>query len=291
MTAMAADLKEMIARLEAEGADPRLAMPPRALITNSYSGFTLRSVLTLSGLAVVAAMIVTTCVLYVLERDELSVGRTVMNAGVDVTRMPPAELTARLAVDSKTAAIIAAVVDPAPLSSTSFDDLLLLLDRPGSPLVDLGRVRVLHDFIGWLSRQDRPAAALDDVLAGAMIANDPRMRQIFAAVRQGDIPIDRVADVFKYAKDRPGVIDDMLAIAVKNDGDVLLMRWMVAHPDGDSDPVRWIVTKLATDDPFASRVIGAMGAKNPAFIKLIDALPSDCSTRYLEGCKGEKNGK
>ena len=89
----------MIARLEAEGADPRLAMPPRALITNSYSGFTLRSVLTLSGLAVVAAMIVTTCVLYVLERDELSVGRTVMNAGVDVTRMPPAELTARLAVD------------------------------------------------------------------------------------------------------------------------------------------------------------------------------------------------
>ena len=89
---MAADLKEMIARLEAEGADPRLAMPPRALITNSYSGFTLRSVLTLSGLAVVAAMIVTACVLYVLERDELSVGRTVMNAGVDVTHMPPTEL-------------------------------------------------------------------------------------------------------------------------------------------------------------------------------------------------------
>jgi hypothetical protein len=183
------------------------------------------------------------------------------------------------------------VVDPAPLSFTSFDDLLSLLDRPGSPLVDLGRVRVLHDFIGWLSRQDRPAAALDDVFAGAMIANDPRMRQIFAAVRQGDIPIDRVADVFKYAKGRPGVIDDMLAIAVKNDSDVLLMRWMVAHPDGDSDPVRWIVKKLATDDPFASRVIGAMGAKNPAFIKLIDALPSDCSTRYLEGCTGEKNGK
>jgi len=65
----------------------------------------------------------------------------------------------------------------------------------------------------------------------------------------------------------------------------------VAHPDGDSDPVRWIVKKLATDDPFASRVIGAMGAKNPALIKLIDALPVDCSARYLEGCKGEKNGK
>ena len=101
----------------------------------------------------------------------------------------------------------------------------------------------------------------------------------------------RIADIFKFAKDRPGVIDDMLAIAVKKDDDVLLMRWMVTHPDAAGDPVRWIVTKLATDDPFASRVIGAMGAKNPALIKLIDALPADCSTRYLDGCKGEKNGK
>ena len=293
MTAMAADLKEMIARLEAEGADPRLAMPPRTLIMNRYSGFTLRSVLVLSGFAALAAMIVTACVLYVIERDELSVGRTVMNAGVgvDVTHMPPTELVARLAVESKTAAIIAAVVDPAPVASSRFDDLFYLLGRPGSPIVDVGRVRMLHDFVGWLSRQDRPAATLDDVLEGALFANDPRMRQIFAALRQVDMPIDRVADVFKYAKDRPGVIDDMLAIAVKNDADVLLMRWMAAHPDVDRDPVRWIVTKLATDDPFASRVIGAMGAKNPAFIKLIDALPSDCSTRYLEGCKGEKNGK
>jgi hypothetical protein len=150
---------------------------------------------------------------------------------------------------------------------------------------------MLHDFMGWLSRQDRLAAALDNVLEEALIADDPRMRLIFAAARQGDIPIDRIADAFKYAKDRPGVIDDMLAIAVKNDTDVLLMRWMATHPDAADDPVRWIVTKLATDDPFASRVIGAMGAKNPALIKLIDALPSDCSTRYLDGCKGEKNGK
>ena len=150
---------------------------------------------------------------------------------------------------------------------------------------------MLHDFVGWLSRQDRPAAALDDVLEGALFADDPRVRLIFAFARQRDIPIDRVADVFKYAKDRQGVIDDMLAIAVKHDADVLLLRWMAAHPDASADPVRWIVTKLATDDPFASRVIGAMGAKNPALIKLIDALPSGCSTRYLDGCKGEKNGK
>jgi len=288
---MAASLEEMIAQLEAEGADPRLAMPSRASITKNYSGFTLRSVLALLGFSVVAAMIVTTCVLYVMERDELSVGRTVMNAGIDVTHMPPAELAARLAVDSKTAAIVAAVVDPAPAASSHFDDVFYLLDRPGSPIVDVGRVRMLHDFMGWLSRQDRLAAALDNVLEEALIADDPRMRLIFAAARQGDIPIDRIADAFKYAKDRPGVIDDMLAIAVKNDTDLLLMRWMATHPDAADDPVRWIVTKLATDDPFASRVIGAMGAKNPALIKLIDALPADCSTRYLEGCKGEKNGK
>jgi hypothetical protein len=214
-----------------------------------------------------------------------------MNAGVDVTHMPPTELVARLTVDSKTAAIIAAVVNPTPAASSHFDDLFHLLDRPGSPIVDVGRVRMLHDFMGWLSRQDRPVAALDNVLEEALVADDPRMRLIFAFARQGEIPIDRIADILKFAKDRPGVIDDMLAIAVKNDADVLLMRWVAAHPDADRDPVRWIVTKLATDDPFASRVIGAMGAKNPALIKLIDALPSDCSTRYLDGCKGEKNGK
>jgi hypothetical protein len=288
---MAASLEEMIAQLEAEGADPRLAMPSRASITKNYSGFTSRFVLALLGFSVVAAMIVTTCVLYVMERDELGVGRTVMNAGVDVTHMPPTELVARLTVDSKTAAIIAAVVNPTPAASSHFDDLFHLLDRPGSPIVDVGRVRMLHDFMGWLSRQDRPVAALDNVLEEALVADDPRMRLIFAFARQGEIPIDRIADILKFAKDRPGVIDDMLAIAVKNDADVLLMRWVAAHPDADRDPVRWIVTKLATDDPFASRVIGAMGAKNPALIKLIDALPSDCSTRYLDGCKGEKNGK
>jgi hypothetical protein len=152
-------------------------------------------------------------------------------------------------------------------------------------------VRMLHDLMAWLWRQDRPAAALDEVLEGALFADDPRMRLIFASARQGDIPIDRIADVFKYAKGRPSVIDDMLAIAVKNDADVLLTRWMATHPDGAGDPVRWIVTKLPTGDPFASRVIGAMAAKNPALIKLIDALPSDSSMRYPDGSRGERNGK
>ena len=78
-------------------------------------------------------MIVTACVLYVIERDELSVGHTVMNAGVgvDVTHMPPTELVARHGGQLEDLRNHRGGRRARPRRVLRFDDLFYLLGDPG----------------------------------------------------------------------------------------------------------------------------------------------------------------
>jgi len=125
----------------------------------------------------------------------------------------------------------------------------------------------------------------------SLFFNDPRVKALFADARNGSISIDRIDNLVRYEKLKPGVIDEMLTIAVGHKEDLIVMQWLASHPNLDGDPVRWIATKAASGDMFTSRVLGAMVTKNPSLIKLINSLPSNCSSQYLQSCAGDKNGK
>ena len=109
---MADKLDEVIARLVAEGVDPRLAMPAGATITKNYVGF--RAAHLVASFVAGAVAIAGAGGLWMMQtghwvaaRQDQTLVRAVALAGVDVTLMSVGDLRARLSLDPAAATALA----------------------------------------------------------------------------------------------------------------------------------------------------------------------------------------